>query len=214
MRGKTWSKSLLPVPQDRHAVGDVQRQLDADALLGRFGDRPDCLRARRHGQALWCSEDTSLKECSQLWRVFLIQTHRHMPSQDHRRQKQLEVLSISLTVVPHWAVGAFFFFFFLRTGRSDVYQQPHAVKCEGGFTVVTFISYSNPLKHLITRPPAAEGARGGEQEGRLRRDEEVLDAPGELKASLFAHKKNCGAQSRTRSQGITSASPARAFMSV
>ena len=33
----------------------------------------------------------------------------------------------------------------------------------------------------ITSPSAAEAARGGEQEGRLRRDEEVLDAPEELR---------------------------------
>ena len=44
-------RAALPVPRDRHAVGDLQRQLDADALLGRFGDRPGRLRARRHGQA-------------------------------------------------------------------------------------------------------------------------------------------------------------------
>ena len=34
---------------------------------------------------------------------------------------------------------------------------------------------------LITSPSAAEAARGGEQEGRLRLDEEVLDAPEELR---------------------------------
>ena len=33
----------------------------------------------------------------------------------------------------------------------------------------------------ITSPSAAEAARGGVQEGRLRRDEEVLDAPEELR---------------------------------
>ena len=42
-------RGALPVLRERHAVGGVQRQLDADALLG---DRPDRLRARRHGQAL------------------------------------------------------------------------------------------------------------------------------------------------------------------
>ena len=66
----------------------------------------------------------------------------------------------------------------------EVFQQPHAVKCEEGFAVVTCVSYSNPLTYFITRPPAAEAARGGEQEGRLRRDEELQDAPGDLRQSV------------------------------
>ena len=33
----------------------------------------------------------------------------------------------------------------------------------------------------VTSPPAAGAARGGEQEGRLRLDEEILDAPEELR---------------------------------
>ena len=52
-------RAALPVLWERHAVGDVHRQLDADALLGRFGDRPDRLRARRHRQPKGCTLDTS-----------------------------------------------------------------------------------------------------------------------------------------------------------
>ena len=45
---------------------------------------------------------------------------------------------------------------------------------------VVFLFVPSP----ITSPSAAEAARGGEQEGRLRLHEEVLDAPEELRQTV------------------------------